>query len=314
MTALIARDDVRPRRFLRDLVVGGDETIVRALQDDAIVEIMLNPDGSVWTDVLGAGLVETSMRIAPDAAAGIVSAIAGHLGRYVNENLPILEATVPHLHVRVTAVIAPVSGNAMFAIRKHLALAWTLPEHVAKGTLTASQADLLGQAIVARRSILVAGGVGSGKTTLANALLRQIGASERIVVLESTPELRLDGNHFVALATDETNGIDLRALLRVTLRLRPDRIIVGEIRGSEAHDYLKALNTGHPGGIATIHANSAAMALDRLEECLAEAGAFVRQQRIADAIDLLVYMECRHVTEILRVDGWTDGQYATSRM
>jgi len=172
----------------------------------------------------------------------------------------------------------------------------------------AAHAAILRDAVLQRETILVAGGTGSGKTTLVNALVREIPPTDRILLLESTPELSLSGHHVVPLAADDDAGIDLLRLLSVTMRMRPDRIIVGELRGTEARAWLDSLNTGHPGSLATIHADSAAEALERVETLLLQAGVVPLPKQIAKLIKWLVYLRHKRVVEVLRVEGW-DGAY-----
>jgi type IV secretion system protein VirB11 len=212
-------------------------------------------------------------------------------------------------------VLPPVSTGPCFSIRKPASRIYTLLDYVNDAIMTAEAARLLSLAVVDRRNILVAGGTSSGKTTLANALLAELAArDERVILIEDTRELQCAAPDTVALRTRP--GVAVMAdLVRSTLRLRPDRIIVGEVRGREALDMLKAWNTGHPGGIATVHANSAAAALYRLEQLIQEAVVTVPRRLIAEAIDLIVFIggrgTARRIDAVQSVEGLNAaGDYA----
>jgi type IV secretion system protein TrbB len=212
-------------------------------------------------------------------------------------------------------VLPPVSTGPCFSIRKPASRIYTLADYVADGIMGAEAARLLSLAVVDRRNILVAGGTSSGKTTLANALLAELAPrDERVLIIEDTRELQCAAPDTVALRT-RPGVVAMSDLVRSTLRLRPDRIIVGEVRGGEALDMLKAWNTGHPGGIATVHANSAASALYRLEQLIQEAVVTVPRRLIAEAIDLIVFISgrgtARRIDTIAAVEGLAaSGDYA----
>ena len=222
---------------------------------------------------------------------------------------------------RFEGILPPVSTAPCFSIRKPAARIYTLMDYVTDGIMSAEAARLLSLAVVNRRNILVAGGTSSGKTTLANAMLAEMAhLDERVILIEDTRELQSPARDTVALRTrpsssDKNTAVTMGDLVRSTLRLRPDRIIVGEVRGGEALDMLKAWNTGHPGGIATVHANSAASALYRIEQLIQEAVVTVPRRLIADAIDMIVFIAgrgtARRIETIARVAGLDpDGGYA----
>jgi type IV secretion system protein TrbB len=212
-------------------------------------------------------------------------------------------------------VLPPVATGPCFSIRKPASRIYTLADYVADGIMAAEAARLLSLAVVDRRNILVAGGTSSGKTTLANALLAELAPrDERVLIIQDTRELQCAAPDTVALRT-RPGVVAMSDLVRSTLRLRPDRIIVGEVRGGEALDMLKAWNTGHPGGIATVHAKSAASALYRLEQLIQEAVATVPRRLIAEAIDLIVFISgrgtARRIDTIAAVEGLAaSGDYA----
>ncbi len=277
-----------------------------ALDDPSVIEIMANPDGALWIERHGTGRQRENVDMRPADAERIIRLVASNVGFDCGCDHPIISAELPETGERFEGVLPPVSIAPAFAIRKPAGRVIRLGDYIEAGVISGAQALILKAAIAARKNVLIAGGTSSGKTTLANALLAEIAASEeRIVILEDTRELRCEASDRIALRTSP--GVTLELLLRSTMRLRPDRIIVGEVRGSEALDLLKAWNTGHPGGVATIHANSAASALGRLEQLIGERTTRIPTQLIADAVDLVVFIAKtgagRAVKEILRVDG-----------
>mgnify|MGYP000417419582 CR=1 FL=1 len=215
------------------------------------------------------------------------------------------------------AALPPVVAAPTFAIRKPAVAVFTLDDYAAAGIMTMGEAGALRQAVADRRNILVAGGTSTGKTTLANALLAEVAkTADRVVLIEDTRELQCRAANLVALRTKD--GVaSLSDLVRSSLRLRPDRIPIGEVRGAEALDLLKAWGTGHPGGIGTIHAGTARGALRRLEQLIQEAVVTVPRALIAETIDLIAVLSgrgvARRLTELARVDGLgTDSDYALS--
>ena len=187
----------------------------------------------------------------------------------------------------------PVVQAPCFSIRKGAVAVFTLDDYVKAGTMTKAQSEALKYAVTSRQNILIVGGTSSGKTTLANALLSQVSKTgDRVLILEDTRELQCEAKDTVALRTHGKN-VTLADLVRSTLRLRPDRIIVGEVRGPEALDMLKAWNTGHPGGIATVHANSAKAGLSRIEQLILEGAQVVPRTLIAEAINVIVFISGR---------------------
>ena len=278
--------------------------ICDALVDPAIVEIMQNPDGSLWLERSGEGRKCAGEVIPPDQAERIVRLVASLSGFDATREQPIVSAELPIGGQRFEGLLPPVVKTPSFAIRNHAASIFTLDDYVDAGSISPSNASALKQAIEMRKNILIVGGTGSGKTTLANACLEVVARSgDRVLILEDTRELRCAAKDFVALRTQPF--VRMGDLVRSTLRLRPDRIIVGEVRGGEALDLLKAWSTGHPGGIATVHANSAADGLDRLEQLVGEVVANVPRKLISTAVDVVVGIEnrkgVRRVKDILCV-------------
>ncbi len=293
--------------------------IAAALSDPLVVEIMVNPDGALRLDRLGEGRSDTNVRMEASQVERIIRLVASHARAEVHAANPVVSAELPPRDEgtageRFEGVLPPVSSAPCFSIRKPAARVYTLLNYVNDGIMNADAARLLSLAVVERRNILVAGGTSSGKTTFANALLAEMATlDERVIILEDTRELQCSAPDCVALRT-RAGSVSLADLVRSTLRLRPDRIIVGEVRGAEALDMLKAWNTGHPGGIATVHANSARSALYRLEQLVQESVLTVPRRLIAEAIDLVVFISGRgtgrRIETIARVAGLDgDGDY-----
>ncbi len=296
--------------------------IAAALADPAIIEIMVNPDGCLRLDRLGEGIVDTGHRLDPAAIERIIRLVASYVRVEAHERNPIVSAELPphdegRAGERFEGLLPPVARAPCFAIRKPAAKVFVLEDYVSERILTPIQAEILRKAVRERRNLLIAGGTSSGKTTLTNALLAEIaGLKERVVLIEDTRELQCAAPDCVALRT-KPGIVSLSDLVRSTLRLRPDRIIVGEVRGPEALDLLKAWNTGHPGGIATVHANSAHAALYRLEQLIQEAIATPPRRLIAEAIDIVVFIagrglarQVQAIAEVKGLDGHGDYRIA----
>jgi P-type conjugative transfer ATPase TrbB len=307
MTATLSAE--RRRRMLIT-ALGSD--IAAAMRDPLVIEIMVNPDGALRLDRLGEGRTDTDVRMPPEQVERIIRLVASHARAEVHAEHPIISAELPpHIEGRAgerfEGVLPPVSSAPCFSIRKPAQKLHTLDDYIADGLMSQVQADALRAAVTQRYNILVAGGTSSGKTTLANALLAEMAwVDARVILIEDTRELQCPLPDTVALRTRPPH-VSMTELVRSTMRLRPDRIVVGEVRGPEALDMLKAWNTGHPGGIATVHANSAIAALWRIEQLVQEAVVTVPRQLIAEAIDIVVFISGRgtdrRVSTIARVAG-----------
>ena len=284
------------------------------LEDPSVVEVMLNPDGRLWIDRLSEGLSDTGKRLAATDGERIVRLDAHHVGAEVHAGAPRVSAELPETGERFEGLLPPVVTAPAFAIRKPAVAVFTLQDYVAAEIMSAGQAQVLRQAVADRRNILVAGGTSTGKTTLTNALLAEVAkTADRVVLIEDTRELQCAAPNLVALRTKD--GVaSLSDLVRSSLRLRPDRIPIGEVRGAEALDLLKAWGTGHPGGIGTIHAGTGLGALRRLEQLIQEAVVTVPRALIAETVDLVAVLTGRGATrrlaELARVEGLrSDGDY-----
>lgn len=310
----VAAAEAQGRR-LQMLRTAFGPTIATALADPSVLEVMVNPDGKLWIDRAAQGRADTGERLGSAEVERIVRLVAAHVRREVNDRAPIVSAELPESGERFEGVMPPISPAPCFSIRKPAELLFKLADYVTSGIMSPIQADVLIKAVADHQNIVVVGGTSSGKTTLVNALLAEVAVhDERVIILEDTRELRCGASDVVTLRT-KPGVASLADLVRSTLRLRPDRIIVGEVRGAEALDMLKAWNTGHPGGITTLHANSALLALYRLEQLIQEAVVTVPRDLIACTIDVVVFLDGRgdkrRVTGVFELDGLDDeGEYA----
>jgi len=303
---------LRGARMLRTAL---GPAIAGFLEDPSIAEVMLNPDGRLWIDRLSEGLSDTGERLSAADGERIVRLVAHHVGAEVHAGSPRVSAELPETGERFEGLLPPVVTAPAFAIRKPAVAVFTLQDYVATEIMSADQAATLRQAVADRRNILVAGGTSTGKTTLTNALLAEVSkTSDRVVLIEDTRELQCAAPNLVAMRTKD--GVaSLSDLVRSSLRLRPDRIPIGEVRGSEALDLLKAWGTGHPGRRRRpSDAGTALGALRRLEQLIQEAVVTVPRALIAETIDLVAVLSgrgsTRRLAELARVEGLKpDGDY-----
>jgi len=298
---------------------------MNALADATVIEIMLNSDGTLWVERFGEPIVCIG-EMSESKARALLGTIASYLNTTITANNPILECELPIDGSRFEGLLPPIVSRPSFTIRKKALNIFSLEEYVHNGMLSKQYYQLIKNAVynpknfyTPKKNILIVGGTGSGKTTLANALIDAIAKQtpeDRLVIIEDTAEIQCPAKNHVLLRT--SNHVNMLSLLRATMRLRPDRILVGEVRGAEALDLLKAWNTGHSGGIATVHANSATAGLIRLEQLIAEATSAPMQTLIAEAIDLVVFItktpQGRMIKEIIQVKGFdtTKGIYKIS--
>ena len=300
-------------KLLREL----GPNIREALADPLVIEVVLNPDGKLWVERLGEEMQVVGAMASSNAEA-LMATIASSLSTTITRERPVLEGELPTDGSRFEGMIPPVVVRPSFAIRKKASRVFPLAEYVRKGIMTEAQRLGVIDAVKSRRNILVVGGTGTGKTTLLNAIIlviSEVSPEHRVVIIEDTVELQCSSKNVVQLRTSDT--VTMQGLLRVTMRLRPDRILVGEVRGAEALALLKAWNTGHPGGLATVHANDASSGLLRIKQLIEEGlqGGKADPEVIAEAVGLVVVIQKtsgapgRRVSEMVRVEGYESGAY-----
>lgn len=305
------------RRLVAGIRHQAGEAICGRLDDPAVIEVMLNEDGSVWEDRLGYGMSPFTTMTA-SAASSLISLVASTLGESITRDNPILECELPIRGARFEAFIRPLAPCPIFAIRLRAVSVFSLEDYVARGIMTERQCAIIRDAVLQRHNMLISGGTSSGKTTLANAVLAEIAKltpDDRLAILEDTIELQCTAANFYSLRTSPR--VDMTRLLMGSMRMRPDRIIVGEVRDGAALAMIKAMNTGHSGNLCTVHANSAEDTLGRIEDLVAEAIQTPYRAAIARAINLIVPIHRvgkteRLVSQIMRVEGLLDGDYVTT--
>jgi len=304
----------RSRQMLRTAL---GPLLLARLEDPGVAEVMLNPDGRVWIDRFDAGLIDAGLSVSADDAERILRLVAHHVAAEIHAQQPRLSAELPGTGERFEGLIPPLAAAPTFSIRKPASLVFRLDDYVRAGVMTEREGQVLAKSVADRANILVAGPTSSGKTTLVNALLAEIAmGGDRVILLEDLRELQCAAINQVTLRTRE--GVaSLTDLVRSSLRLRPDRIIIGEVRGPEALDLIKAWGTGHPGGVGTLHAGSALGALLRLEQLIQEAVVTVPRGLIAETIDVIAVLagrgRQRRLIDLVRLEGQApDGAYQLS--
>jgi len=294
--------------------------VMAFLDDSLVLEIMVNADGKVWIDKAGDGMMRTNVVMSADEVERIIRLLAATMGTEVNDQKPSLAAKIPGWGARVQASVPPIVSAPVFSFRKPAILVFSLQKYVDDGILTADEAAFLIQAVKERKNILVGGGTGSGKTTFVNALLQVVAdTQDRVYIVEDNPELQCAAENKVEILVQPPLYTHQKAIMDA-LRFRPDRIIVGEVRDGAALDMLKAWNTGHPGGISTIHANGPVAMLERLCQLCEEIMPHAPRYLIAEAIDICVYIKRdnnrpagRLITGIMEVTGEKDGQWTMEK-
>lgn len=308
----------KSKRICEKLRAEMGATLLGYLEDDDIIEIMLNPDGRLWTEGHSSGIVD---RGTIDHAKGvaIIGTVAAACGTVVTKDMPVLSGELPLDGSRFQGMIPPVCVGPTFTIRKKAVKVFTLDNYVDSEIMTPDIANRLRTAILDKRNIVIAGGTGSGKTTLTNAgidALQALCPDERLVIIEDTAEIQCKQENAVIMRSNDT--VSMNDLLRSTMRMRPDRIIVGEVRGGEALTLLKSWNTGHPGGFATVHANSAVSALDRLEQLISEVSVAPMGRLIGEVVDIVLFIEkangVRRIGQMIEVAGHDGQTYLTHQI
>lgn len=294
--------------------------ILSALQDPETVEIMVNADGRIWQEKLGQKIQHVG-NIQSAQVEAVIKTVAGYHGKEVNRFNPMIEGEFPLDNSRFAGQLPPIVSSPTFAIRKKAIKIFTLEQYVETGVLSGRHAEVIKDAVRKHRNILVIGGTGSGKTTLINAIINEMVRSdpdERIFILEDTGEIQCAAENFVQYHT--TLDVDMTQLLKTTLRMRPDRILVGEVRGAEALDLLDAWNTGHEGGAATLHANDALSGLTRLESLISRNPSAPKEimPLIAEAVDMVAHItrtpHGRKIQQIIEVQGFKRGSYQIKKL
>jgi type IV secretion system protein VirB11 len=303
--------EVQQTRLLEKFERELGEKARQGIGDPSVTDLIVNQDGHLWFDAHGKGMWDTNYLIPATQVESLIGTVAAFLNTVVNAQNPILEGELPGGIGRFEGLVPPVVSQPCFAIRKPAQLLYTLDDYVRAAIVTENQAEILRTAILHCQNIVIAGGTGSGKTTLTSALIHEMAKlgdpGNRYAILEDTYELQCRAPNAIQLRT--CDAVDLTRLVRATMRLRPDRIIIGEVRGPEALSMLKAWNTGHPGGVTTVHANSARAALTRLSSLVQEAGVPPQPELIAETVDLIAFIvrkpDGRHLKELVRVEGYS---------
>lgn len=307
--------ELRHAQLKKGLVHSFGEEVMRALNDPDVIEIMLNDDGSLWTEAKG--WMRHVGSISHDDAEAILAQVSDALNGELSREHPIVEGELVLMNgERFQGVGTPVAEHPIFTIRKKAILLYRLADYIRAGTLSFAQAEIIRTAIKERQNILVIGGTGSGKTTFCNAILDEMNAlvpEVRMLLLEDTRELQCSlANRLFLRTSPWTTMADLAIAAN---RLRPDSITVGEVRaGAAALSLLKLWNTGHPGGLATAHANSAYEGLTRLDQLIQEVSSFPQRVLIGEAVNVVIFLKkeiinnkvLRKVKEIVRVKGYDE--------
>jgi len=293
------------------------EVLLEVLIDPLVEDVWVNPDGSAWVNRRGIGSERLEIIYYPEQIRNVINSVAAINQTVVNASFPVIEAVLPFGGERFEGIVPPMSDAPMFAIRPRPRSVYTLDDYVELEVLSSFHARCLKAFLAERQNILIVGGTGAGKTTLLNASLRYIAEhcpQDRIVTIEDTLEIQCESVNRVSLHA--IIGFPMARCLVSALRLRPTRIIVGEVRGPEALDLLKAWNTGHPGGLSTVHANNARAGLLRLEALAREATEAPQQHFIAQAINYIAFLAedrsapaGRRLRELVHVTGYRDGEY-----
>ena len=285
------------------------------LDDPNVVEVMLNSDKKLWVDTLTKGMYDTGIRVEPDSAIKTIQTVASYVDKIVDKTNPILSAELPETGSRFEGILPPVVDNPSYTIRKKGIKIFTLDDYIENKGITQEQKDFIIESVKKKKNILIVGGTSTGKTTFCNAIINEISRScpnDRIVILEETDEIQCISKNFIRLKTTDFIGFD--GLLKSTMRLRPDRIIVGEIRDGAAIHLLTAWNSGHPGGMSTIHSDDPFGGLEQLEQYIQRVSVDKQRGLIARAINVIIVLErifegtkaIRRVKGIYELNGLND--------
>ena len=307
-------EDIRQERDARLLSLlhysFGD--ISQYLDNKDVIEIMLNSNGELFVDTLSKGRYSTGLKIEESDALRIINTVASYCNTIVDKKNPILSAELPERGERFEAILNTNADHPVFTIRKKALLVFTLEDYVEQGNLTEKQKEIIKEAVENKKNILVVGGTSSGKTTFTNAIIKEISKTgDRLVIIEDTEEIQCTAKDYVQLKTSDYATV--RDLLKSAMRLRPDRIIIGEIRSGEALDLLTAWNSGHPGGISTIHSETVSGGIKQLEQYIQRVSISKQEELIGMTVNLIVTIKRvgiqRKVTGIYEIKGFENGKY-----
>ena len=293
--------------------------VLDTLNEPKVVEVMANPDGSLWVDRVGKGMTQIGSMKSDDADA-IIRFVAHHMGQTADGNHPTVSGTLPGTGERFEGTLPPIVIGACFSIRKPPGFIYKIEQYIEQGFMTHTQARIVREAVREKSNLFVSGGTGTGKTTFLNTILAEPGfVCDRVLILEDTQELRSSSPNAVRMFTISGNPeATLAQLVKKSLRMRPDRIVVGEVRGGEALDMLNAMNTGHEGSLTTLHANSAEDALHRLEDMIGMVSVNIPYRSIASAVDLVIHLERseigRRIGSMCRVKDYCNGKYEIEKL
>lgn len=287
--------------------------VASLMEDPMVQEVMINGPNDVWVERAGEGITQTDIAISEIEIRGAIVVLASLESKEAKDKgiESIIDSRLDGF--RFAAAMRPTSMRGpSISIRKHNPVHLSLEDYVANGAMPENMASALSQMVKGRKNMLIAGGTSSGKTTFANALIGEVDPKDRVLTIEDTQELKVKVPNWVPLISNEQEGVTTRHLVRLSLRFRPDRIIVGEVRGGEAFDLLDAANTGHDGCLATLHANNCAGALSRFESLVLRSGINWPHEaikaQIAETFDYVVFMarmsSGRKLAEILKVNGF----------
>lgn len=290
------------------------QEVVALLEDDNVIEILRNANGTLCVERLGSNIEKLNNSLTDRHVESLIRLLASSAQEICNDKHPSLAIKLPYWHARFQGLLPPIVDAPSFSIRKHAKHVFSLEHYLASETLSQEQYEVLRAAVNNRENIVISGGTGSGKTTLANAILgKMVETGDRIITLEDTPELRLASDIGLQIFTKSTIGYSSQAALKDILRLRPDRIVLGELRDGACLDLIKAWNTGHSGGLTTIHANSCELAMRRVESLIAEVSVNIPRELISQTVGLVIQVKRqgpkRIISEIIKIKGLKNDEY-----
>jgi P-type conjugative transfer ATPase TrbB len=288
--------------------------VLGLLDDDSVIEILRNANGALCIERLGKDIEEVDCSLSDRSVESLIRLLAANANEVCNDKNPSLAIKLPYWHARFQGLLPPIVDAPSFSIRKHAKHIFPLDEYLESGSISPAQYDSLLESVRNRENIIISGGTGSGKTTLANAILaKMIETGDRIITVEDTPELRLSSKKGLQIFTKSNIGYGSQQAIKDILRLRPDRIVLGELRDGTCLDLIKAWNTGHCGGLTTVHANSCQLAIRRIESLIAEVSVNVPHELISQTVNLLIQIKRegpkRIVSDMKRINSFKNQEY-----